>query len=178
MHTHSTYLHTFLLCCIALKWVVNQMVNNLHNEINFFLEEQSHLYYEIESPPCTIWWFRILGIFSVENIDAVMFQTSDNSQLCIDSQYSSQQLTIVWSLIHHSTQPILLFSRARVLHLDRLKEGTWLHSFATMHATSIKCTTWQQRCSLHLVFTRKFSRIFPRAAKKSYKLCLFAKEMS
>ena len=36
--------------------------------------------------------------FSVENIDrlgAMMFQTSDNSQLCIDSQYSSQQLTIV-----------------------------------------------------------------------------------
>ena len=38
------------------------------------------------------------GFFSVENIDrlgAMMFQTSDNSQLCIDSQYSSQQLTIV-----------------------------------------------------------------------------------
>ena len=79
--------------------------------------------YEIKSPPWTIWWFRILGIFSVENIDrlgAMMFQTSDNSQLCIDSQYSSQQLTIVWSLIHHTTQPILIFSRVRVLHLDRL----------------------------------------------------------
>ena len=88
--------------------------------------------YEIKSPPWTIWWFRILVIFSVENIDrlgAMMCQTSDNSQLCIDSQYSSQQLTIVWSLIHHSTQPILIFSRVRVLHLDRLKEGTWLHSF-------------------------------------------------
>ena len=55
--------------------------------------------------------------------------TSDNIQLCIDSQYSSQQLTIVWSLIHHSTQPILIFSSVRVLHLDRLKEGTWLHIF-------------------------------------------------
>ena len=49
--------------------------------------------YEIKSPPWTIWWFRILGIFSVEIIDrlgAMMFQTSDNSQLFIDSQYSSQ----------------------------------------------------------------------------------------
>ena len=83
--------------------------------------------YEIKSPPWTIWWFRILGIFSVENIDrlgTMMFQTSDDSQLCIDSQHSSQQLTIFWSLMHHSAQPILIF-----FHLDRLKEGTWLHGF-------------------------------------------------
>ena len=58
-----------------------------------------------------------------------MFQTSDNGQLCIDSQYSSQWLTIVWSLKHQNTQPIYIFSWVRVLHLDRLKEGTWLHSF-------------------------------------------------
>ena len=35
--------------------------------------------YEIKSPPWTILWFRILGIFSVENIDRLggvfMFQT-------------------------------------------------------------------------------------------------------
>jgi hypothetical protein len=37
----------------------------------------------------------------------MMFQTSDNSQLCIDSQHFSQQL-------------ILIFSRVKVLHLDRL----------------------------------------------------------
>ena len=44
--------------------------------------------YEIKSPPWTILWFRILGIFSVENIDrlcVLMFQTWDNSQLLIDS---------------------------------------------------------------------------------------------
>ena len=49
--------------------------------------------YEIKSPPWTILWFRILGIFSVENIARLgvfVFQTSDNNQLCIDSQYSSQ----------------------------------------------------------------------------------------
>ena len=89
--------------------------------------------YEIKYPPWTILWFRVLGIFSVENIDrlgAMMFQTSDNSQLCIDSQYSSQQLTIVWSLgTHQSTQPILIFSRVRILHLKRLENVTWFHSF-------------------------------------------------
>jgi hypothetical protein len=34
--------------------------------------------YEIKSPPWTILWFKILGIFSVENIDRLvvfMFQT-------------------------------------------------------------------------------------------------------
>ena len=34
--------------------------------------------YEIKSPPWTILWFRILGIFSVENIDRLcvfIFQT-------------------------------------------------------------------------------------------------------
>ena len=56
-----------------------------------------------------------------------MFQTWDNSQLCTDSQYSS----IVWSLKHQNTQSIYIFNRVRVLHLDRLKEGTWLYSFAT-----------------------------------------------
>ena len=40
-----------------------------------------------------------------------MFQTSDNSQLCIDSQYSSQQLTIVSSLKHKNTQPLYIFNR-------------------------------------------------------------------
>ena len=57
--------------------------------------------YEIKSPPWTIWLFRILGIFSVENINrmgAMMFQSSVNNQLCIDSKYSSQQLTIACKL--------------------------------------------------------------------------------
>ena len=46
--------------------------------------------YKIKSPPL---WFRILGIFTVENIGRLgvfIFQTSHNSQLCIDSQCSSQ----------------------------------------------------------------------------------------
>ena len=58
--------------------------------------------YEIKSPPWTILWFRILGIFSVKNIARLgvfMFQTSDNSQLCIDSQYSSQYTANVLLII-------------------------------------------------------------------------------
>ena len=50
-----------------------------------------------------------------------MFQTSDNSQLCIDSQYSSKQLTFVWSLKHQISQPIYIFNRVRVLHLAGLR---------------------------------------------------------
>ena len=58
-----------------------------------------------------------------------MYQTLDISQLLRRVLWINAQLTIVWSLKHHSTQPIYIFSRLRVLHLDRLKEGTWLHSF-------------------------------------------------
>ena len=88
--------------------------------------------YEIKSPPWTILWFRILGIFSVENIKRLcvfMFQTCDNSQLLRRVLWISAELTIVSSLKHKNTQPLYIFNRLRVLHLDRLKEGTWLHSF-------------------------------------------------
>ena len=88
--------------------------------------------YEIKSLPWTILWFRILGIFSVENIKRLcvfMFQTWDNNQLLRRVLWISAELTIVSSLKHKNTQPLYIFNRLRVLHLDRLKEGTWLHSF-------------------------------------------------
>ena len=69
----------------------------------------------------------------VENIDrlgVLMFQTSDNSQLLRRVLWISKELTIVSSLKHKNTQPIYIFNRVRVLHLERLKEGTWFHSFA------------------------------------------------
>ena len=37
--------------------------------------------------------------------------------------------TIVSSLKHKNTQPIYIFNRVRIFHLDRLKEGTWLYNF-------------------------------------------------
>ena len=52
--------------------------------------------------------------YPVENIKRLcvfMFQTWDNSQLCTDSQYSSQWLTIVSSLKKENTQPLYIFSR-------------------------------------------------------------------
>ena len=106
--------------------------------------------YKIKSPPWTILWFRIVGIFYVESINRLgvfMFQTWDNSHLCIDSQYSSQLLTIVWSLKHQNTQHIYNFSRVRVLHLDRLKEGTWLHTFGLNQPHSITLFTFV-KCNL------------------------------
>ena len=88
--------------------------------------------YEIKSPSWTILWFRILGIFSVENIKRLcvfMLQTWDNTQLLRRVLWISAELTIVSSLKHKNTQPLYIFNRVRVLHLDRLKERTWLHSF-------------------------------------------------
>ena len=77
--------------------------------------------YEIKSPPWTILWFRILGI--IARLGVFMFQTSDNSQLCIDSQYILFSVTD-YCLKFETSKPIYIFSRVRVLHLDRLKEGT------------------------------------------------------
>ena len=89
--------------------------------------------YEIKSPLWTILWFRFLGIFSVENLKRLcvfMFQTWDNSQLLRRVMWISAEQTIGASLKHKNTQPLYIFNRVRVLHLNRLKEGTWLHSFA------------------------------------------------
>ena len=89
--------------------------------------------YVIKSAPWTILWFRILGIFSVENIKRLcvfMFQTCSNSQLLRRVLWISAEQTIGASLKHKNTQPLYMFNRVRVLHLNRLKERTWLHSFA------------------------------------------------
>ena len=88
--------------------------------------------YVIKSAPWTIFWFRILGIFSVENIKRLcvfMFQTCSNSQLLRRVLWISAEQTIGASLKHKNTQPLYIFSRVRVLHLNRLQERTWLHSF-------------------------------------------------
>ena len=61
--------------------------------------------------------------YPIENIDrlgVLMFQTSDNIQLLS----INAELTIVSSLKHKNTQPLYIFNRVRVLHLDRLKEET------------------------------------------------------
>ena len=90
--------------------------------------------YVIKSAPWTILWFRILGIFSVENIKRLcffMFQTWDNSQLLRRVLWISAEQPIGASLKHKNTQPLYIFNRVRVLHLNRLKERTWLHSFVS-----------------------------------------------
>ena len=82
--------------------------------------------YEIKSPPWTILWFRILGIFSVENIKRLcvfMFRCY-NSQLLRRVLLVSAELTIGATLKHKNTQPLYIFNRVRVLHLNRLKEQT------------------------------------------------------
>ena len=59
-----------------------------------------HQSYEIKFPPWTILWFRILGIFSVENIKRVcffMFQTYSNNQLCTEKSTVNQCRADYWS---------------------------------------------------------------------------------
>ena len=70
--------------------------------------------YKIKSPPWTILWFRILGIFSVENIKRLcvfMFETWDNSQLLRRVLWISAELTIVSSLKHKNMQPLYIFNK-------------------------------------------------------------------
>ena len=43
-----------------------------------------------------------------------------------------------------NTQPLYILYRVRVLHLDRLKEGTWLHSFAFDWLLHAICMNWKQ----------------------------------
>ena len=69
-----------------------------------------------------------------------MFQTCSNSQLLRRVLWISAEQTIGASLKHKNTQPLYIFNRVRVLHLNRLKEQTWLHSFAIAHLR-IKCVT-------------------------------------
>ena len=62
--------------------------------------------YEIKSPPWAILWFRILGIFSVENIKRLgvfMFQTWDSYCESVQSWLLSQ----VWNIKTHN---IFIFS--------------------------------------------------------------------
>ena len=38
-------------------------------------------------------------------------------------------LLLIWILLHHNAQPVLIFSRVRIFHLERLEKVTWFHSF-------------------------------------------------
>ena len=99
-----------------------QISQRLLGPLWYALSRQS---YVIKSAPWTILWFRILGIFSGEYIKRLcvfMFQTCSNSQLLRRVLWISAEQTI-------GAQPLYIFNRVRVLHLNRLKEQTWLHSF-------------------------------------------------
>ena len=84
----------------------------------------------------------MVGPYPVENIKRLcvfMFQTWDNSQLLRRVLWISAELTIVSSLKHKNTQPLYIFNKVSVLHLERLKEGTWLHSFACNYSSPTVC---------------------------------------
>ena len=41
-------------------------------------------------------------------------------------------LLLIWTLLYHNTQPVSIFSRVRIFHLERLEKVTWLHSFGIL----------------------------------------------
>ena len=79
-----------------------------------------------------------------------MFQTCSNSQLLRRVLWINAEQTIGASLKNKNTQPLYIFKRVRVLHLNRLKEWTWLHSFANWSPSVIN--SW----SINHIFEHKF----------------------
>ena len=76
--------------------------------------------------------------YSAENIKRLcvfMFQTCSNSQLMRRVLWISAEQAIGASLKHKNTQPLYMFNRVRVPHLNSLKERTWLHSFVYFSPT-------------------------------------------
>ena len=93
----------------SVKKDTKRSSNTLLHLVSFFTERTLLQSYEIKSPPWTILWFRILGIFSAENIKRLcvfMFQTRDKSQLLRRVLWISAELTIVSSFKHKYTQPL------------------------------------------------------------------------
>ena len=83
------------------------------------------------------WPIYFLQSYIIKRLCVFMFQTWNNSQLLRRVLWISAELTIVSSLKHKNTQPLYIFIRVRVLHLDRLKERNWLYSFVTNWGESI-----------------------------------------
>ena len=89
--------------------------------------------YEIKSPPGLGPFGDLKSCgFSLLKIKIAWVLLCIKVQIC--KQSTVNQCTVVhclqiWTLIHHSTQAILIFSRVSLFHLERLKKGTWLHSF-------------------------------------------------
>ena len=75
--------------------------------------------YEIKSPPWTILWFRILGIFSVENIARLgvlcfKLQTIVSSALIHSTLLSSWLLSQVWNIKTHN---LFIFSTEKITRI-------------------------------------------------------------
>ena len=107
--------------------------------------------------------------YSVENIKRLcvfMFQTCSNSQLLRRVLWISAEQTIGASLKHKKTQPLYIFNRVRVLHLNRLKERTWLHSFVS-----------RQLCSHPRMYVPEITKVsvqwFVKVSKSRKQIILF-----
>ena len=87
-----------------------------------------------------------------------MFKSCSNSQLLRRVLWISAEQTIGASLKHKNTQPLYMFNRVRVLHLNRLKERTWLHSFGTDKNTFFSDLDYKADIGQHFHKSEKSAR--------------------
>ena len=51
-------------------------------------------------------------------------------------------MLLIWTLLDHNTQPVLIFFRVRTFHLERLEKVTWFHSFDFQKFIIASMTIW------------------------------------
>ena len=97
---------SFFVLSGALSWEPQESISpktfNQHKHVTY--DVSSNQSYEIKSPLWTIWWFRILGIVSVENIDSweilcFKLQTIVSCALIHSTLLNSWLLSEVWYII-------------------------------------------------------------------------------
>ena len=65
----------------------------------------------------------------------------------------------IWTFLYHISQPILIFSRLRILHIERLLEVTWVHSFVfDRPAPSVQIILLNKLLDPFLTMSQSFER--------------------
>ena len=74
-------------------------------------------------------WDLKFGRFSLLNIKTgwALWCSKDQIDNC-ELMYSCL-LLLIWTLLYLNTQPVLIFSRVVIFHLERLVKVTWFHNF-------------------------------------------------
>ena len=85
----------------------------------FFLQKRSYCVFQCPVNSKAIKSSCLLGPFW-----DLKFWRVDNYELM-----HSCLLLLIWTLLHHNTQPVLIFFSVRIFHVERLEKVIWFHSF-------------------------------------------------